>query len=253
MIVKATEIKNNLGKYLKLLDQEDIIILKNGSPVAKLTKQEGWNRSDIDYEQGIRTYAQADCVGEQAEVYGSHGIKMSYEEFMEMYENTDERYEYIDGEVFRMTSPRVTHQHVLGNLYAVFRLWFHGKRCMPYLSPFDVTLKKGEKGMNVVQPDLLVVCDPENKNEKDRYTGIPSLVVEILSQSTTRMDLVRKMDLYMQTGIQEYWVINHSHQEVIVYRFADRNIADMRVFSKTGAAQSFVFEGLEADLEELFS
>lgn len=37
MFVTATELKNNLGKYLDLAAREDIIITKNGERVAKLT------------------------------------------------------------------------------------------------------------------------------------------------------------------------------------------------------------------------
>lgn len=37
MFVTATELKNNLGKYLDLAEKEDIIITKNGKRIAKLT------------------------------------------------------------------------------------------------------------------------------------------------------------------------------------------------------------------------
>ncbi|MGI5876185.1 MAG: type II toxin-antitoxin system Phd/YefM family antitoxin [Dethiobacteria bacterium] len=37
MFITATELKNNLGKYLDLANKEDIIITKNGKQIAKLT------------------------------------------------------------------------------------------------------------------------------------------------------------------------------------------------------------------------
>ena len=46
MFVKATEIKNSFGKYLKLLDEEDIVIVKNGTPVARMTSYECWDEAD---------------------------------------------------------------------------------------------------------------------------------------------------------------------------------------------------------------
>lgn len=239
MIVRSTDIKNSFGKYLKLLDQEDIIIIRNGKPVARMTKQEDWDGNS--------------SICEEAELYdGYGGIKMSYEEFMKMYESTDDRYEYIDGQAYLLTSPRVTHQTVLGNLYMSFRQWFKDKKCIPYLSPFDVTLKKGENNMNVVQPDLLVVCDPDNKNSKDKYTGIPSLVIEILSTSTARMDLIKKLDLYMLTGVREYWIVNYMAREVTVYEFKENWIADTKTFTEKGRVSSFIFEGLTADMKEIF-
>lgn len=38
MTVTATELKNNLGKYLAMASQQDIFIVKNGKNVAKLTR-----------------------------------------------------------------------------------------------------------------------------------------------------------------------------------------------------------------------
>lgn len=35
--ITATELKKNLGKYLLLVNKEDIIITRNGIPVAQLT------------------------------------------------------------------------------------------------------------------------------------------------------------------------------------------------------------------------
>jgi Uma2 family endonuclease len=55
----------------------------------------------------------------------------------------------------------------------------------------------------------MVICDLEEKlDERDYYMGTPALVVEILSESTRRKDLVKKLDLYMSTGIKEYWIVN---------------------------------------------
>jgi Uma2 family endonuclease len=239
MIVRSTDIKNSFGKYLKLLDHEDIIIIRNGKPVARMTKQEDWDGNS--------------SICEEAELYeGYGGIKMSYEEFMKMYENAKDRYEYIDGEAYLLASPKITHQKVLGNLYMLFRQWFNGKKCTPYLSPFDVTLKKGDNNMNVVQPDLLVVCDPDNRNSKDIYTGIPSLIVEILSNSSVGIDLIKKLDLYMRTGIREYWIVNYVTREVMVHEFKDNWIANMRTFTKKDRVKSFIFEGFTADIDEIF-
>ena len=40
MVVTATDLKTNLGKYLDLLDTEDIIITRNGRRIAKLIRDE---------------------------------------------------------------------------------------------------------------------------------------------------------------------------------------------------------------------
>lgn len=45
MVVTATELKSNLGRYLEMAGHEDILISKNGHPIAKLTSPHG-NRGD---------------------------------------------------------------------------------------------------------------------------------------------------------------------------------------------------------------
>lgn len=37
MSITATELKNNLGKYLILAEREDIFVTKNGKVIAKIT------------------------------------------------------------------------------------------------------------------------------------------------------------------------------------------------------------------------
>jgi len=36
MIVKSTEVQNNFGKYLEIASRQEIVITKNGLPVARL-------------------------------------------------------------------------------------------------------------------------------------------------------------------------------------------------------------------------
>lgn len=239
MIVKSTDIKNNFGKYLKILDDENIIITRNGTPVARIEK----------YEK----YHSPAKISENAAVYNYDGHRMTYEEFMEFYENTEDRYEYIDSEVYLLASPQITHQQVLGNLYILLHQWFAGKKCRPYLSPFDVTLKKEKNNINVVQPDILVICDPDNRNDKDKYTGVPSLVIEILSDSTRRKDLIKKLDLYMQSGVKEYWVVDYTNREATVYAFDNCDISNMKSFVRDDILKSFIFDGLALNLLEIFA
>ena len=46
MLITATELKRNLGKYLLLAETEDIYITKNGKIVAKLSNPQQ-DRADI--------------------------------------------------------------------------------------------------------------------------------------------------------------------------------------------------------------
>lgn len=238
MIVHSTDLKTNLGKYLNLVATEDIVILKSGKPVAKMIPCDDWNRADV-LREGIPDY-------------NYDGQFMSYEAFMEMNEKSEARYEYIDGQVYYLASPNFTHQRILGNLHILLHTFFKGKPCQPYLSPFDVILKRSITLFNVVQPDLLVICDQDNRNEKDRYLGTPALVVEIISPSTSKKDLIKKLDLYMSTGVEEYWLINPEEKFVIIYTFLSKEITSIKTFIHGMTVSSVKFTELNFEINQLF-
>lgn len=246
MIVNSTDLKNNLGKYLRLAAREEIIISSNGRKVARLTA----------YDEPDEYALKNEFLRERAALYDVQPWKATYEEFLELSENSEERYEYIDGEIYLLASPRTRHQKILGDLYVAFYNWFQGKPCHPMLAPYDITLKRhlNHDNINIVQPDLMVICDLEEKlNERDYYMGVPALVVEILSEHTRRKDLVKKLDLYMSTGINEYWIVNPFNNEVTIYLFEGDTIVQNATYKNREAAASFYFLGLEIGLGKIFT
>lgn len=244
MIVNSTDLKNNLGKYLRLSAREEIIITSSGRKVAKLSA----------YENTERFLADNEYIQERPQAYEVMPRKASYEEFLELTENSDERYEYIDGEIILLASPKVIHQKILSELHFIFYNWFHGKKCRPMFAPFDITLKRNSENINVVQPDLMVICDLEdNLNEKDYYMGVPALVVEIISENTRSKDFIKKLDLYMSTGVKEYWIINPLNREVSIYLFGENNISQNTTYKKDETAVSYYFAGLKVSLGQIFA
>lgn len=179
MIVNATDLKNNLGKYLRLSATEDIIVSSNGRKIARLSaytepETPSADKGEVVYELNAGSSVHSLCgeddqtySSEQARTYGTFPRKATYEEFLELVAGTDEheQYEYIDGEIYQLASPKVIHQKISGQLYGAFFNWFKTKKCKPMFSPFDITLKRDNGKMNVVQPDLIVICDLEKKNK----------------------------------------------------------------------------------------
>lgn len=243
VVVTATEFKQNFGKYLDYVEQQnDVVITKNGGKTARLTP----------YVTDIEQYF---TVRERALDYQYGGKKVSYEEFMQINEKSTLRMELINGEIYLLASPNFGHQVILGRLHLIFNEYFKGKNCKVILAPFDVHFKKKDiKEPDVMQPDVIVACDLENNvTEKGRYMGTPALVVEILSDSTRSKDMIDKLNTYMLSGVKEYWIIDTKQESVIIYVFDDNQIDLLKPFEKGGTAQSFAFGGLSADVESLFS
>ncbi|MFH0878809.1 MAG: Uma2 family endonuclease [Lentisphaerota bacterium] len=115
----------------------------------------------------------------------------------------EERWELVGGEAFAMSpSPTSRHQDIVSGLTAAARPFFQGKPCRLFVSPMDVKLSEED----VVQPDLLVVCKPE-QIKRTHIEGPPSLVVEVLSETSLKHDRHTKRDLYARFGVREYWIV----------------------------------------------
>lgn len=240
--ITATEFKNNLGLYLdSAIGGQEVVITKNGKKAVRLLP---FGSDEI----------QPDILLEEAAGYQISPQTIPYEEFLKLYENSDERMEYINGHIIMLGSPNVAHQSVSGRLYLILSAYLKGKKCKVFYAPFDVHLFKiNTKDPDVVQPDLLIACDIEEKvDSRGRYTGIPTLVIEILSPGTKTKDMVDKLNSYMLSGVREFWVVDPENPAVLVYGFNDFKIDHFTSYKQGETIKSYYFEGLECGTDELF-
>ena len=133
----------------------------------------------------------------------------------------DARYELIDGEAFLMApAPLIEHQEVAGDVYHQLRNQLDGKPCRPYIAPVDVRLPRADEADaaidTVVQPDVLVVCDPA-KIDRRGVRGAPDWLLEVLSPSTAAHDQIAKRRTYERAGVREYWLVHPGDRTLTVY------------------------------------
>ena len=84
--------------------------------------------------------------------------------------------------------------------------------------------------------------------------GAPELIIEILSPSNQAHDLVFKMNLYMQAGVKEYWIVNPMLHTIQAYQLdQDGQYRQNQVLKDRGTIKSAIFEGVNVDLEALFA
>lgn len=240
MRVNTTDLQNAFGKYLSLVEKEEIIVVKNGKSVAKLIRY-----SEPDFF----------IVHEEAKEYKSHR-RVSYDEYMALVNTSDQRYELIDGEVYLLASPSFKHQVAVNEIAGCFYNYFRGKSCRSLTAPLDFRLfgfaTKLEEDPNVVQPDVVVICDGEKVNADGRYEGIPALVVEVLSPSTRGKDMAAKLNLYMKSGVREYWVVDLEKKSIIQYLFsAERDIDSLNTFGTEDTIRAAAFDGLEIKISSI--
>ena len=174
----------------------------------------------------------------------------------------DKRRELFDGFVSMMSGPLTIHSNITADIFG--RAWNFIKRrkakCKIFHAPIDVRLpKKGEiaddKIFDVVQPDIVVVCDP-SKVDKKGIIGAPDLVIEVLSPSNTRLMMSTKFDLYEEAGVKEYWVV-YPKSGVTVFLLQDNGKYDRGttydiVYMPDAKIPVHTIEGLKISLKELF-
>jgi len=241
MRVSTTDLQNAFGKYLALVEKEDIIVVKNGKSVAKLVRH-----TDPDHF----------LVHEEAKGYQSYR-KVSYDEYMELVNSSDQRYELIDGEIYLLASPSFKHQLAVNEIAGQFYNYFKDKPCRSLTAPLDIRLfgfaTKFEEDPNVVQPDVVVICDEHNLSEDNKYMGIPTLIVEVLSPFTRGKDLATKLNLYMKSGVAEYWLADPEAKSITQYAFQEREPESMTIINEGDTVKSAVFDGLELQVREVFT
>lgn len=129
------------------------------------------------------------------------------------------RHELIEGEHYVWTSPNLKHQTVLGNIVGEVGTFLREHRIGRILvARLDVVLSP----IDVVEPDLLYVSNERSTIfTEDNVQGMPDLLIEIVSDTTRRMDEIVKLHLYERFGVREYWIVDPVLGTVKVYRWTD--------------------------------
>ena len=159
-----------------------------------------------------------------------------------------ERWEIIGGEVFGMTpAPAPRHQRIQKKLCRLLDEYLEGKPCEVLPAPIDVKLSMHD----IVQPDLVVVCKREQIT-RTHIEGAPSLVVEILSDSTALHDRTRKLRLYARSGVKEVWLVTPYPWLIEVLRLDGASYRVAGTYTKTDKLASPTFPDMVMDLGKVF-
>lgn len=179
---------------------------------------------------------------------------MSLKEYYELRERTNRRLEYMNGVVCMTPSTSTKHQRISGRMYVELFHFFEGTDCEVFHAPFDVELQRDDiQEQHIVIPDLSIICDKEGLQDQ-KYIGVPTWIIEILSPSNQSHDLVFKLNIYMRYGVKEYWIVNPMLNSIQVYALNEKGQYDqMEVMKEKGNVRSFVFPQFSVDVTKIFS
>lgn len=125
--------------------------------------------------------------------------------------------ELIGGQFYSMSAPSRIHQKILSFLHVEIANYIRSKGgpCEVYPAPFAVKLFNDDN-RTIVEPDLSVICDP-NKLTDRGCSGSPDWIIEIVSPSTSSHDYIRKLNLYADAEVKEYWIVDPLSRKIFVY------------------------------------
>ena len=131
------------------------------------------------------------------------------------------KYELIRGELFVTPPPSVDHEEILARLHATLAVYVEEQGVGRVYRPRAVIRFEGSEA----EPDLMVrpLSPGIHGNAWDKLPP-PLLVVEVLSPTTRRRDLVNKREYYLDAGAGEYWVIDSEQREIRVIRRGEQDV-----------------------------
>jgi len=128
------------------------------------------------------------------------------------------RHEYLGGDIYAMAGASEDHNVISLNIAAALHSHLRGKSCKAFMN--DMKLKLWAQIQMFYYPDVMVICDP---TDDDKYfKSKPTVIVEVVSESTRNTDEREKLITYMQIpSLNEYVLVEQEAFKVTVHRRSD--------------------------------
>jgi Uma2 family endonuclease len=141
-------------------------------------------------------------------------LALTPEDYIKGEITSEQRHEYIDGEVFAMSGGSDAHETINLNIAAILKQHLKGSQCRTYASGMKVRVDETK----FLYPDVFVTC--EATNEENYYAkGSPELIIEVLSPSTEAYDRGQKFHYYRRlASLQEYLLVSQTEPLVDLFR-----------------------------------
>ena len=162
------------------------------------------------------------------------------------------RYELFVGELFVSRAPSISHQRVLGNIYALIRAYLEQNPAGEVLLTPGMIFDE----FNSAIPDAVFVSD-QFKSEiisGERIVRAPELVIEIVSpgKENARRDREMKRQVYGKHGVKEYWVADPLNRSLEIYRLKRRTLALAETLMDDDELTSPVLPGFKCQVRQIF-
>ncbi len=126
------------------------------------------------------------------------------------------KHEYVDGVVYAMAGGTVTHNRIASNATVSLGMQLRGRRCEVFNSDMKIRVRLS-RGTRFYYPDVSVVCT--SNPPSDSFHDAPTVIIEVISESTRRVDEYEKREAYLSIdSLCVYVLVEQSTAAALVYR-----------------------------------
>ena len=169
--------------------------------------------------------------------------RATYAEYVAIANDSAVKYEYVAGEIVAMSGGNVSHGRLIGRATSLIDRALEGRPCIVLPSDQRVRIRSAERA---TYPDLYVVCgEVERDSEDDHAVVNPTVIVEVLSDSSIESDRGDKFAAYRRLpSLREYVLVSQRERRVEVYRRDGRRWH----LDEYGTGERVVLESISIDL-----
>lgn len=176
---------------------------------------------------------------------------VTYDDYCELPDDGNQ-YQIIGGELYMTAAPFSRHQRTSRNIFRIIDEHVSKNDLgETFYAPFDVVFSM----IDIVQPDILFIAKERLAiiTEKN-IVAAPDLVVEVLSDSTEKMDRNSKKALYAYQGVKEYWLADPNAKTIEQFTLEDRSLEfNVKADRNNPEFKSKLLNGLTIDITKVYN
>lgn len=168
---------------------------------------------------------------------------ISVEDYLAGEQHSSVKHEYVAGLIYAMVGARNAHNIIASNVLGSLFSQLQGKPCRAFNSDTKIRVRMSNQ-TRFYYPDVSVICRPNPQS--DVFQDLPGVVIEVLSESTRRIDDGEKREAYLTIpSLSHYILFEQSSVGAVIY---ERGSAGFERRVLTGLTGSIPLPELNASL-----
>jgi Uma2 family endonuclease len=150
----------------------------------------------------------------------AHKLPITAAEYLEGELRSEVRHEFVDGRIYAMSGASRRHNEICLDIASILQAHLRGGPCRTYIEAVKVQIAD-DIGEAYYYPDVFVACEPDD--DDSHVVHHPKLIIEVLSESTARIDRSDKLTNYKRIpSVEEIVLIEQDWPEIVVFRRSEK-------------------------------